>query len=111
MGLAGVFPTPTLTSVRATSRKRISWTLPQLWMIPPLSKNNVARNIQVAPAKSMPRTVETTHILGSCHSTGARAYGALSYAIAMVPRSAKSAMNTMRSARILSLSMIMDNVK
>ena len=80
-------------------------------MIPPSGKKSVPRNTHVAAASSAPRIVEISQIFGNCHSTGLRAYGALSYAIAIVPRSANRAINTMSSARIVSFRMIMDSVK
>jgi len=48
------------------------------------------------------------HILGNCHSTGCSEYGALSYAMAIVPKSAKRAMNTISSTRMVSLSTIIE---
>lgn len=51
----------------------------------------MARIIQVPPAKMKPRIVDMIQTFGNCHSTGCRAYGARSYAIAMVATSAKMA--------------------
>jgi hypothetical protein len=44
--------------------------------------------------RSLEAGLTRTQIFGSCHSTGLGAYGALSYAMAIVATSAKSARKT-----------------